>query len=62
MALLIWMVIAPLTLIVGFALGPLLGHVPLVPATYLRAGIVVLLMTYLVMPFARRVLARWLDS
>jgi antibiotic biosynthesis monooxygenase (ABM) superfamily enzyme len=56
------MVIAPLTLIVGFALGPLLGDVPLVPATYLRAGIVVLLMTYLVMPFARRVLARWLDS
>lgn len=62
MALLIWMVIAPLTLVVGFAMGPLLGGVPLIPATYLRAGIVVLLMTYLVMPFARRVLARWLDS
>ena len=62
MALLIWMVIAPLTLIVGFALGPLLGDVSLIPATYLRAGIVVLLMTYLVMPFARRILARWLES
>lgn len=61
MAVLIWMVIAPLTLAAGYLLGPLLQQLPVVAATYLRAGVVVLVMTYAAMPLVRRLFARWLD-
>ena len=61
MALLIWMVIAPLTLEANALLGPALSDIPFVPGTYLRAGVVVLVMTYLAMPLARKLFARWLD-
>lgn len=61
MALLIWMVIAPLTLAANYLLAPMLKTIPLVPSTYVRAGVVVLVMTYLAMPFVRKLFGRWLD-
>jgi len=60
MALLIWMVIAPLTLAAGVLLGPLLSQLPPVAATYVRAGVVVLVMTYAAMPLARKLCSKWL--
>lgn len=62
MALLIWMVIAPLSLGANAALGPLLGGLPAVAAGYIKAGLIVLVMTYFAMPIARKLLARWLGS
>ncbi len=62
MALLIWMVITPLSLAAGYLMGPLLRAVPDVPAAYVRSAVVVAVMTYLAMPVARRLLARWLDA
>ena len=60
---LIWMVIAPLSLIVNATIGPLLVHLglPAIPSGYLKAGLITLIMTYLAMPWARKLLARWLD-
>ena len=59
-----WMVIAPLSLIVNWALGPALVKLglPLIPAGYLKAGIITAIMTYLAMPWARKLLAKWLDK
>jgi antibiotic biosynthesis monooxygenase (ABM) superfamily enzyme len=64
MFILIWMVIAPLSLIVNWALGPALIKLglPLIPAGYLKAGIITAIMTYLAMPWARKLLAKWLDK
>ena len=64
MFVLIWMVIAPLSLIVNAALGPALVKLglPLVPAGYFKAGIITAIMTYLAMPWARKLLATWLDK
>ena len=64
MFILIWMVIAPLSLIVNWALGPALIRLglPVIPAGYLKAGIITAIMTYLAMPWARKLLAKWLDK
>jgi hypothetical protein len=64
MFVLIWMVIAPLSLLVNWALGPALLRLglPLIPAGYLKAGIITAIMTYLAMPWARKLLAKWLDK
>ena len=64
MFILIWMVIAPLSLVVNWALGPLLVKLglPVIPAGYLKAGIITAIMTYLAMPWARKLLAKWLDK
>jgi hypothetical protein len=62
MALVIWMVIAPLSLAANALLGAPLAGLPDVAATYVKAGVIVLIMTYLAMPLARRLLARWLDA
>ena len=63
MFILIWMVIAPLSLIVNTTIGPLLVKLglPTLPSTYLKAGLITLVMTYLAMPWARKLLAGWLD-
>ena len=62
MALVIWLVIAPLTLAANALLGGLLGGLPTVAAAYVKAGVIVAAMTYVAMPLARRALARWLDG
>ncbi len=63
MFVLIWMVIAPLSLIVNASIGPLLvrAGLPAIPAGYLKAGLITAIMTYLAMPWARKRLAKWLD-
>ena len=61
MALLIWMVLVPLNLLVGWLLGSQIDRLPHVAGAYVRAGLVVLLMTYFAMPWARRLLSGWLD-
>ena len=60
----IWMVIAPLALIVNTTAGPLLDRagMPLIPAGYLKAALITAIMTYLAMPWARKLLAKWLDK
>ena len=61
-ALLTWAVIYPLITGLLFALDPLMGHLGLPLRTLLVTLIVVPLMVYVVMPFARRRLQRWLGQ
>jgi antibiotic biosynthesis monooxygenase (ABM) superfamily enzyme len=63
MFILIWMVIAPLSLLVNATVGPLLTKLGLwvIPSGYLKAGLITAIMTYLAMPWARKLLANWLD-
>lgn len=52
--------IFPLTVLVPWALGPLLGGVPLLAAKAVVAAVLVALMVYVIMPHYTRLVSRWL--
>lgn len=52
--------IFPLTVIVPWALGPLLGAVPMLVGKAMVAAVVVALMVYVIMPRYTRLVASWL--
>lgn len=60
MALLTWIAIFPLVLVIGGALEAPLAGAPRAFRTLLMTGLLVLLMTYIVMPRLTRLCARWL--
>lgn len=62
MALLTWLGIWPLVSLVLWWLAPRLGTLPFLVRTALSTAIVVLAMTYLVMPRLARLAAPWLTA
>lgn len=52
--------IFPLTVVVPWALGPLLGGVPMLVAKALIAAVIVALMVYAIMPHYTRLVSTWL--
>ena len=50
-------------LIVNGTVGPLLERIglPTIPGGYVKAALITAVMTYLAMPWARKLLAKWLD-
>lgn len=61
-ALVIWMGIYPLVTLLIWVMEPYLGGLPLYVRTLVLTVILVLLMTYLVMPFLMRHLSGWLHA
>ena len=61
-ALLVWVAVAVLSLIVGPVVTTLLAAWPLVLRVLVNAAVLVVLLTYLVMPFLTRCFRRWLFS
>lgn len=59
-ALVSWLAIFPLTTLVATLLMPVIDPLPLLLRNMLVSGLVILLMTYLVMPRLTRLLAVWL--
>lgn len=55
-----WLAIYPLVTLLIFLLTPLMAGMPLFVRTFVLTVILVLLMTYLVMPRMTRLFARWL--
>ncbi len=59
-ALLTWAAITPLSIAANALLGPPLAALPLIVRSMIIAAILVILMTYVVMPRFTRLVARWL--
>ena len=60
MATIVWISIFPLSIIVNSLLSPFIGHLPLVLRIAIITLVLVLLMTYLVMPWMSKLFHRWL--
>jgi uncharacterized protein len=60
MALVTWLAIFPLVLVIGTALEPLLSGTSRLVRTFVMTALLVLLMTYVVMPQMTRLFRRWL--
>jgi hypothetical protein len=55
-----WLAIFPVSTALTLALRPVLDEIPFLARGVLISGMMVVLMTYLVMPFMTRLFARWL--
>jgi antibiotic biosynthesis monooxygenase (ABM) superfamily enzyme len=60
MAVATWLAMFPISLALNYWAVPRLRHVPLVPRTLAIAAVLVILMTYAVMPVTTRALRHWL--
>lgn len=60
MALVIWIGIFSLVTLLSLLLDPILSQLPFLPRIFLLTAIVVLLMTYVVMPFLTSLFKKWL--
>jgi antibiotic biosynthesis monooxygenase (ABM) superfamily enzyme len=60
MALLVWLGVFSLVTLLSYLIGPFMAQWPLVARTFLVTLIVVVILTYFVMPLLTRLFARWL--
>lgn len=60
MALVTWMAITPLLILFNLITQPLLGPIPIVFRIMISTPIIVLIMTYLLMPLMVKIFAKWL--
>lgn len=60
MAVVTWLAITPLLIVFNFLTQPLLGQLPMITRVICSTPFIVLLMTYLVMPFMAKLFAKWL--
>jgi antibiotic biosynthesis monooxygenase (ABM) superfamily enzyme len=60
MAIITWLAITPLLIGFNLLVQPLIGHLSMVPRILLSTPFIVLLMTYLVMPYMAKIFSKWL--
>ncbi len=60
MAIVTWLAITPLLIAFNLATQPLLGNLPLVLRILVTTPIIVILMTYVVMPYMAKLFAKWM--
>jgi len=62
MAMVLWISIFPLSYLIQYAMSPLIGHWPMVAQIAMTSLILVLTMTFVVMPFMSKLFHHWLHS
>ena len=60
MAMITWIAITPLLIIFNLATDPIYGHLDRIPRILASTPLIVLLMTYLIMPYMAKLFSRWL--
>lgn len=60
MAAVTWAAITPLLILFNLLTQPLLGQLPMIPKICISTPIIVLIMTYLLMPYMVKLFAQWL--